>query len=393
MAKVLVVDDDPQLLRMLGMILERGTHLPLLEDNPLNALQRIREEKPGLVVLDVMMPELSGHELCAHIRSSDDVAGVPILILTARSQSVDREAALASGADAYLSKPVMPGDLIETIDRLLAREEMVVDDEGDGSMVISFFGLRGGVGRTTLATNLSAALRRISRQEVCLVDLSPSGGQAVLHLRLQTRASWNDLPPLSQLDWAALKERLLVHQSGLRVLAAPRQPQVPIAPSTELIDAVLSILRHTMRFVVVDLPPMMSPAVQSALGQSDVMFHVLTPEVVSVQIARHTAQSLSRWERQPREKAYVLNQVTQKAQLAREAIENGLRAPLAFEIGYDPNQQRALMQGAPLALIPSTSPLSEVSRRLAEVILHRALENGKDGRGVEAEGEQAQESP
>ena len=373
MAKVLVVDDDPQLLRMVGTILERGNHLPLLESNPLQALERIRDERPGLVILDLMMPELSGHDLCAQIRASDDISGVPILILTARSQSVDREAALAIGADAYLSKPVMPADLMEVIDRLIVHKDLHAANGGAG-MVVSFFSMRGGVGRTTLAANLAAALRRIGKQEVCLVDLSPSGGQAVLHLRLKTRATWNDLPTLKDLDWPQLKESLLMHQSGLRVLAAPRGPQLPIAPSAELTAAVLTLLRNNMRFTVLDLPAVINPAVQTALAQTDIMLHVVSPEVISVQLTRHAMQHLSHSERRPQEQTYLLNQVTPEAQLTPEAVESALRAQLAFQIDYDPQQSRALLQGAPLSLIPSTSPIPEVTRQLAQALLLRVAE-------------------
>ena len=381
MAKIVVVDDDPHLLRMVGVILERGNHLPILVSDPMEALQRIQEERPGLVVLDVMMPDLSGYELCTQIRASDDIAGVPILVLTARSQSVDRQEALASGADAYMSKPVLPGNLMEAIDRLLAhRDQRTEGDDRDG-MVISLFSMRGGVGRTTLAANLAVALRRVSRQEVSLVDLSSSGGQAAIHLRLKTRATWNDLPSLSNLDWEALREILLVHQSGLRVLAAPRQPQLPIAPSAELTAELLAILRRSVRFVVLDLPAVMNPAVQTALAQTNVMLHVVAPDVVSVQIARYATQLLARSDRQPEERIYLLNQVTPEAQLTREAIESGLRAQLAYHIEHDPNQMRALLQGAPLALMPGTSPLSQATRELADALWRRDRERDRQAQG------------
>lgn len=375
MAKIFVVDDDPQLLHMVGMILERGSHLPLLESNPLQALERIRDEKPGLIILDVMMPELSGHDLAAQIRASEEIADIPILILTARSQNVDRQAALASGADAYLSKPALPGDLMAAIDRLLTLQD--VDRGGRLGSVVSFFSLRGGVGCTTLAANLSAALRRLGKQEICLVDLSHSGGQAILHLRLKSRTTWSDLPPPSELDWEALKERLLMHQSGLRVLAAPRLPQPPLAFTVEQLNVVLSLLRRKMHFTVLDLPASLGPAVRAALAQSDIMLHVLTPDVVSVQVARHAAQALAAGS-QPREKAYILNHVAPDGQLAPEAIENGLRARLAFNVDFDSNQSRALLQGAPLSLLPAASPIPEVTRRLAQALLHRAVAERQD---------------
>jgi len=359
-----------------GMMLERGSHVPILEGDPLHALERIRAEQPGLVVLDVMMPDLSGHELCAQIRAAEDIAGLPVLMLTARSQPVDREEALSSGADAFLTKPVLPGDLMETIDRLLTR--VSVADGGPPGMVISLFSMRGGVGRTTLSANLATALRRASKQEVCLFDLSPSGGQVVVHLRLKTRTAWRDLPSADELDWTVLKEHLLMHQSGMRVLAAPRQPQSPVFPSGEVTTAVLALMRRTARFTVVDLPAVFSPAVQVVLEQSDIVLHVVTPEVVSVQIARYATQCLADSDFQVKQKVYVLNQVVPEAQLSVAAVENGLHAKMAFQIAYDPNQLRALGQGVPLSLTLATSPLPTVTRRLAQVMWQRAREAGEE---------------
>lgn len=377
MAKVLVIDDDPELLQMVGLMLERGGHTPILENKPRKGLERIKAERPDLLILDVMMPSVSGHELCQQIRRTEETAYLPILILTARAQTVDRQAALASGADDYLSKPVVPKVLMEHVDRLLTADE--VPDFNATGLIIAFFGMRGGDGRTTLATNLAAALRRTSGEEVCLLDMSPSGGQAAIHLRMQTRSTWADLPSVNQLDWASLKEHMLMHQSGLRLLAAPREPQLPIAPSSELTATVLTVLRQRARFTVIDLPSVFNPGVQAVLEQSNVVMHVVSPEVVSVQVARNTSQALTQSELILKQKVYVLNQTVPEAQLEPEAVEKGLSARPAFKVGFDRNQSRALAQGLPLSLTSSQSPLSAVTRQLAEVMWQRANEREDGG--------------
>ncbi|HSM55739.1 MAG TPA: response regulator [Candidatus Sulfomarinibacteraceae bacterium] len=388
MAKVLVIDDDVQLLRMVSMMLERGGHDPAIEEDPRKGLDRVKEEEPDLLILDVMMPDISGHELCEIIRNDEETAHVPILMLTARAQAVDREAALASGADDYLSKPVKPETLMSHIDALLHPATAAPDDERPGSYVVSFFGMRGGVGRTTLAANLGTALRMASSQEVCVIDLSPSGGQLTAHLRLATGATWNDLPTIKELDWPALKQTLLLHRCGMRVLAAPAQPQLAIAPSGELAAAVLSLLRWRGRFVIVDLPPVLNPAVQAVLERSDMVFQVVTGDIVSVQMARHTARSLERMELSGH-KAYLLNQVTPTAQLSTEAVEKGLRSRLAFNVGYDENQLRALAQGVPLTLTKARSPLPSTVRQMASAIWQRVQAHDE----TPVDGTQAEEEP
>lgn len=367
MARIFVLDDDEQLLRMLGMMLERGGHTPILENNPVRAVERIKVEKPDGVIVDIMMPIVTGHAICQKIRATESIAKLPILVLTARSQPIDRKTALESGADDYLSKPVSPKELLSHVNDLL--QLRASPPRPDGS-IISILGLRGGVGRTTLAVNLAAALRRVSQQDCCLIDLSPSGGQVALHLRMTATNTWANLPSVNQLDGTTLKNHLHSHPSGLQLLAAPLQPQLPIAPSGELVAAVLAILRKEMVFTILDLPSLINPAVEVALPMSDVVLHVVAPEVISAQMAAQTSLALARDEVKLNQ-MFVLNQNTPDMPLSPETIERGLKSRLAFKIPYDTNQSRAMAQGAPLGFSTSQSPLPVMVGRIAEAMWQR----------------------
>lgn len=369
MAKIMIIDDDAQLLQMVDMMLERAGHTAVLVSDPEVGIERIKEEKPDLLILDVMMPRISGHELCQEIRATEEIADLPILILTARAQPIDRVTALESGADEYMSKPAETRELMEHINGLLAKAAQQAPREG---LIVSMLGLRGGVGRTTLATNLAAILQRSSEKTVCLLDLSPAGGQVAMHLRLRARPTWADLPSVSQLDWPKVEENLLRHSSGLRVLAAPDRPQLPLAPAGELTTGLLTLLRENCAFTVIDLPALFNPAVEAALTLSDIVLHVVTPEVVAVQIATRSSAALNQSDITLKEQAYVLNQVTTEAQLSPDTVERGLKTRLAFTIGYDPNQMRALAQGMPLTLTSAKSPLPNTVRRMAAAIRQRA---------------------
>lgn len=374
MANIFVIDDDDQLLRMVGLMLERGGHTPTLISNPAKGMERIKEEKPDLLVLDVMMPGMSGHDVCRQIRADKELGNLPILILTARSQEVDRVAALKSGANDYLSKPVTSQELIERVDDLLAHGKSGKGAPQEGT-IVCLMSMRGGVGRTTLAVNLAVALRRISQAEVCLVDLSPSGGQAVMHLRLQARNNWANLLSPDGLDWEELKKNLTIHQSGLRLLAAPNLPQSSLTPPADVTTEFLKLLGENMAAVVIDLPPVLSPAVHAALAASDMVLHVVTPEVISVQMAVQANRALTTTGINLKQRSHILNQVWAEAQLPQAAVERGLGARLAFQIGYDANQPRALAQGVPLTLTSAQSPLPVVMRRMAEAIWQRVAQS------------------
>ena len=370
MAHIYVIDDDDQLLRMVGLMLERGGHTATLINNPQDGLEKIREEPPDALVLDVMMPHMSGHDVCRELRDDPQFAHLPILVLTARAQAVDREAALQSGANDYLTKPVTTQELIEKVDSLLTHQKLDVDQEE--AFIVGFMGMLGGSGRTTLAVNFAGALRRISQDEVCLVELTPSGSQVASHFRMQVKNSWAGLPPTAELDWDTLRNQLALHQSGLRLLTAPPAFTAANQPSAETVEKVLQILGERMTAVVIDLPGVFNPAFQEAVVAADIVFHVVNPTVISVQLALQTNKALAASGITTKHPLYILNQLTAEAHLPSSAVEKGLQAKLAFQVRYDPNQLHALTQGVPLSFTSAQSPLPVTMTRMAGALWQRA---------------------
>lgn len=375
MAKIYVIDDDEQLLHMVGLMLERGGHVVTTINNPVKGVEKILAEPPDLLVCDVMMPGMSGHDVTRKIRAVPELEHLPVLILTARSQDIDRTTALKSGANDYMSKPVTSRELIERVDGLLSQKPgEFIPEEG---LIIAVYGLRGGVGQTTVAVNLAAALRQTTQQEVCFFDLSPSGSQAAAHMRVQTEQSWADALIVKKLDWVGMKDFLSLHPSGLRLLPAPAAPQLPTVPSAKLTKQILQIFKEHTVFTVVDLPSVFSPAFKATLEMADISLHVISPDVISVQSAVQVNRVLTKSGMALKQKSYILNQVTPEAQLPSANVERGLGGRVAFHIAYDPNQPRALAQGVPLALTKAKSPLPTATRRMAEVIWQHIIAQAK----------------
>lgn len=122
MAKsILLVDDEPHVLEVLKVTLEDfGFQLLEAEDGP-TALQMAREQKPDLVILDVMLPNMSGLEVCRTLREESGDS-LPVILLTARSGEDDEKAGYEAGADRYLTKPFSPLTLQTEVVKLLSVE-------------------------------------------------------------------------------------------------------------------------------------------------------------------------------------------------------------------------------------------------------------------------------
>jgi DNA-binding response OmpR family regulator len=120
-APILVVDDDAKIVRLVRTYLERdGFTVVTAADGP-GALDAIETHQPALVVLDLMLPELDGRAVIRAVRRDDEAAHTPILVLSARSSTIDRIAGLEDGADDYLPKPFSPAELVLRVKSILRR--------------------------------------------------------------------------------------------------------------------------------------------------------------------------------------------------------------------------------------------------------------------------------
>jgi DNA-binding response OmpR family regulator len=120
-AKILLVDDEPDALEVLGFKLREAGFTPLFAKDGARALAVARDERPDLIVLDLMLPEIDGLEVCKILRRVPATAGIPILMLTARAAEMDRIVGLELGADDYVTKPFSPRELVLRIRKLLER--------------------------------------------------------------------------------------------------------------------------------------------------------------------------------------------------------------------------------------------------------------------------------
>jgi DNA-binding response OmpR family regulator len=117
--RILVVDDEPHIRRILVTILEReGFHIIEATDGS-EGLAALEEQSFDFAILDFMMPGATGIEILEHIRASERHADLPVIILTAKGQDTDREAAMKAGADDFLTKPFSPMKLLARIHRIL----------------------------------------------------------------------------------------------------------------------------------------------------------------------------------------------------------------------------------------------------------------------------------
>lgn len=122
MAKILVVDDEPDALELVGFNLKQAGFEVITADDGAEALKKAREAVPDLILLDLMLPEMDGIEVCKALRRDVATAAIPVIMLTAKAAEIDRVLGLELGADDYVTKPFSPRELVLRVKNLLKRK-------------------------------------------------------------------------------------------------------------------------------------------------------------------------------------------------------------------------------------------------------------------------------
>lgn len=127
--KILVVDDEAVLRETIAYNLEQAGYQVITAADGVNALEAARRENPDLIILDLMLPEMDGLEVCRHLRREDNTARTPIMMLTAKSDEIDKVVGLEVGADDYVTKPFGRHEFLARVRALLRRFEKEKDEK------------------------------------------------------------------------------------------------------------------------------------------------------------------------------------------------------------------------------------------------------------------------
>lgn len=367
MANILIIDDDKDILRMLEFAFKRAGHQPITTTSGLEGLKIVRSNPPQLIIVDIMMPEITGFDFTRQVRSEAANAALPILIYSARFQPIDRQTALEAGATEYVPKSTTLPELIQKVNELLG--DRSAQKQTAQGQTFAFFSLRGGVGVTALTVNIAVILAMSHKEPVSLTDLNPIAGHAglLLGLRPQTHLfhvlTSNDEAPLAQI----IKQHLAGHPTGVHLLASPLVPSNQVANYT--LKNVVEALRTDFRFNLIDLPHTLASPELELLSNLSKLILILSPDLPSLQSAVAAMKYLPQHGIAPENIVLVLNQNTSIASLTTEAIHKTLRHPLSAEIPFEADMIAATNAGQPLVLRNPKSPAVAVLVRLVRQLL------------------------
>jgi len=135
-SRILVVEDESDLAELVAFHLRQNGHLVTTAGSGATALAELKRQRPDLVVLDVMLPDISGIEVCRRLRREDDTRRLPVIMLTAKGEEVDRVVGFEVGADDYVVKPFSPRELLLRVEAVLRRVSAPIDESGPKTIVL-----------------------------------------------------------------------------------------------------------------------------------------------------------------------------------------------------------------------------------------------------------------
>ncbi len=367
MARILVVDDDPDILRLMQFTLSNAKHTVVVAPDGPTALNAINKKKPDLIIVDIMMPQMTGYQFTQRVRAMPGLKNLPILVYSARFQPIDQETAINAGATDYMPKTVAPADIVLKVNELLADDAPAAS--APGGITIGFFSLRGGVGVSTLAVNIAAVIGLSKKAPTVLADLHPLAGHAGLMLGLRPKKSLADLQHTSDsLTEEVLNAVLAPHpKTGVRLLASPLIRRA--APVVHNLEAIAKQIKSAYPFAIFDLPSVFSKDVLAIMPLLDKLVLVTAPDLPSLQSAAVARKTIAALDAPPKRVCLVFNGNTATPTLKRASMEKTLRTSLFAEIPFEPTLCKAIHSGQPLALSNPQAPFTTAIAQLAAKLL------------------------
>jgi CheY-like chemotaxis protein/MinD-like ATPase involved in chromosome partitioning or flagellar assembly len=272
--KILIIDDDLDTLRLVGLMLQRQGYQISAATNGQQGLDKAFDEDPDLILLDIMMPHMDGYEVTRRLRKNPSTMETPILMFTAKTQLDDKVIGFEVGANDYLTKPTHPSELQARVKTLLSRvgdkkeATSSTRDENHG-FVIGVLGARGGVGTTALALNLAASLHSRTKSDVVVAEMLPGQGSLALDLGASNHTGLVDLlslPKLNEITREKVREVLVGDPSGLKLLLSSDRPRdMHLINQTANFEMIMKRLAGLARFIVLDLGVGLQPFAEKIL--------------------------------------------------------------------------------------------------------------------------------
>ncbi|MBI5965629.1 MAG: response regulator [Chloroflexi bacterium] len=380
--KILIIDDDVDTLRLVGLMLQRQGYEISAASNGSQGLAKALEERPDLILLDVMMPDMDGYEVTRRLRKNPVTVAIPIMMFTAKTQLDDKVTGFEVGADDYLTKPTHPTELQAHVKALLARTvhkdataTATASHEHHG-YVIGVLSARGGLGVSSLASNLAAGLFTRTQSDVILAELTPGQGTLGMDLGTPNPKGLTELLQGSVVEVTREKVQasLIPHNSGLKLFLASENPRdVTLTSQVQNYEVIVARLASLARFIVLDLGTGLPSFVQKILPMCNERIIIVEGIPSTIQHTRLLIENMAGLQIDPKSISVILNnRQRSESQMAWTQVQEKLGHSISTTLTPAPELfVQATRLQTPAVMSQPTNMTSQQFLKIADTILER----------------------
>jgi pilus assembly protein CpaE len=371
--KVIIVDQSPEGRAELHKMLSLA-HIAVLGEAGygVEAHTLVEDVEPDCALVGVEEPVARGLQTVEALYAA--FPQLPIVVYSSLQDGPSVRRAMLAGARDYLCQPLDSETVTTSIRQVLAQEEHRLQRQSGaatppaqaaGGTILTVFGAKGGIGKTTIATNLASALVRETRQSVALVDMDTRFGDVAIMMDVPVDRNIADLTRrLETIDRTNIKDYLVPHASGVGILPAPSHPGDWNVVTPDHIEQVVRLLAQTHDFVILDTPGTFNEMVAAALELATVVLLVTSMDVASIKDTVLALNMLRSWSFPQEKVKLAINHSNVANSVKDRDITRTLEYDVFWQIPYDESVTKSTQLGHPIVL---TKPNSKVSLSITDL--------------------------
>jgi pilus assembly protein CpaE len=386
--KVVIADDSRDTRENIKDLLSFEKSIEVIgeAENGEEAIFISREARPDIVLMDINMPVMDGIKATEEISMS--VPETTVLIMSVQGEHEYLRKAMSAGAREFLVKPFSSDDLVRSIiktyeieSKRKERTSAEKKDETVKSKVITVFSTKGGVGKTTIASNLAVSLARETKKRVALVDLDLQFGDISIMLNLSVKNTISDLiKEINQLDEDLIEDYLVTHFSGVKVLPAPLKPEYSEYITSSHVEKILNTLRESYHYIIVDTSASFHETVLTSLDMSDSILFVSTLDLPTIKNVKSGLDIMDSLHYSNDKIKIILNKASEQFGIKYKDFEHTLKHPIW---AYVPEDSQTVItsanKGFPFVM---TRTETKVSKAIMNICNEIVKEKSGEEKGI-----------